>query len=98
MLHPQHLPHLEHKARQQRQQHGQDAEHLAEGKAVAGAVGQAERELEKQGDEVGVVLGKGAEDQPEAGGRALGKGGLGGVLLLDVVGVVPVIDKIPAAQ
>lgn len=94
----QHLPHLDGKPCQQHQQHGQDAEHLTEGKAVAGAVAQAEGKLQKQGDEVGVVLGKGAEDELEARRRALQKGSFGPVLFVDIVDVIPDIHKAAAAK
>ena len=89
VLHLQHLPYLDHQTGQQKQQHGHDAEHLADRKAVAGAVGQAERELDEQGDEVGVVLGQGVEDIVEAGHGGLGKGSFGTILFADVVDVIP---------
>ena len=60
---------------------GQDAEQLTECVVVTGLAAQAERELGEQGDEVGVVLGDGIEEEPEACACALGKGGFGVILL-----------------
>ena len=98
MLHLQHLSHFHGKPCQQHQQHGQDAEHLTKGKAVAGVVTQAEGKLQKQGDEVGIVLGKGAEDVLETRRRALQKGGFGAVLLADIVEIIPDVNKAAAAK
>ena len=73
-----------------------DAEHLTDRKAVAGAVGQAERELNEQGVEVGIVLSQRVQNEMEADRRALKKGGLGVVLLVDVVDVVPDVHEAAA--
>ena len=73
-------------------------EHLTEGKAVASAVAQAEGKIQKQGNEVGVVLGKRAEDVMEASRRALQKGGFGAVLLVDIVDIIPDVYKTAAVQ
>ena len=48
---------------------------------VTGLAAQTERELGEQGDEVGVVLSDGIEEEPEACACALGKGGFGVILL-----------------
>ena len=61
-------------------------------------VTQAEGKLQKQGDEVGVVLGKGAEDELEARRRALKKGGFGTVLFVDIVKIIPDVYKAAAVQ
>ena len=98
VLHMEHLANLHGQARQQDHQGRQHAEHLRESVAVAGAGRQAEGELGEEGDEVGVVIGKGTEDVREPRRRALGKGGLGAVLLDDVVDVVPRIDELPPPQ
>ena len=95
-FHLQHLAHFDHQTGQQKQQHGHDAEHLTDRKAVAGAVGQAERELEEQGVEVGIVLSQRVQNEMEADRRALKKGGLGVVLLVDVVDVVPNVHEAAA--
>ena len=96
VLHIQDLPDLDDEARQQYQQGGQDAEHLTEGIGVAGVAREAEWELGEEGDEIGVVVGHGAEDVCEARACTLGKGGFGVVLLEQVVGVIPDVYKAPA--
>ena len=96
VLHIQDLPDLDDEARQQHQQGGQDAEHLTEGIGVAGVAREAEGELGEEGDEIGVVVGHGAEDVCEARACTLGKGGFGVVLLEQVVGVIPDVYKAPA--
>ena len=96
VFHLQYLAHFDHQTGQQKQQHGHDAEHLTDRKAVAGAVGQAERELDEQGVEVGIVLSQRVQNEMEADRRALKKGGLGVVLLVDVVDVVPDVHEAAA--
>ena len=96
VLHVQELADLHHEARQKHQQGRQDAEHLTEGVGVAGVVGQAEGKLGEEGDEVGVIVGHRAEEITEAPTGALGKSGFGVILLEQVVGVVPDVDKAPA--
>ena len=81
VFHPQQLPGFAHQSHQQHQQAGQDAEQLTECVVVTGLAAQAERELGEQGDEVGVVLGDGIEEEPEACACALGKGSFGVILL-----------------
>ena len=95
VLHIQDLPDLDDEARQQHQQGGQDAEHLTEGVSIAGVVGETEGKLGEEGDEIGVVVGHGAEDVRKARACTLGKGGFGVVLLEQVVGVIPDVYKAP---
>ena len=82
VLHIQDLPDLDDEARQQHQQGGQNAEHLTEGVSIAGVVGETEGKLGKEGDKVCVVVGHGAQNEPKACPGALGKGGLGSILLV----------------
>ena len=98
ILHIQDLPDLDDKARQQHQQGRQDAEHLTEGVVIAGVAREAEGKLGEEGDEIGVVVGHGAEDVRKARACTLGKGGFCVVLLEQVVGVIPDVYKAPTRQ
>ena len=94
----QKLPRLDDQPCQHHQQGGQDAEHLTQGKAVSGAVGEAEGKVQKQGDEAGVILPKAAKNGGKPGGGTLGKGCLCCILQGQVVGIVPDVHKAAAVQ